>query len=115
VDPEIKDRLTVGAGLGRKYNAPHAKDSVALFGTCIPGGTIRKGAEVVKPFNMQTYQKLLEKSGDVTKESLFILLGKVQDRFGYVPKEVVRDLAARTGIPEARIYGTLTSYRDFKV
>lgn len=68
----------------------------------------------MKPFKMQTYQNLLEQSGGVTKESLFIFLGKVQDAFGYVPNEVVRDVAARTGVAEARLYGALTSYRDFK-
>jgi NADH:ubiquinone oxidoreductase subunit E len=46
---------------------------------------------------------------------LFILLGKVQDAFGYVPAEVVRDLAARTGVAEARLYGALTSYGDFEI
>jgi len=64
---------------------------------------------------MQTYQKLLEKSGGVTKESLFIFLGKVQDTFGYVPREVVCDLAARTGVAEARLYGALTAYGDFEI
>lgn len=63
---------------------------------------------------MQTYQKLLEKSGGVTRENLFVLLGEVQDTFGYVPREVVCDLAARTGVAEARIYGAVTSYRDFE-
>lgn len=85
------------------------------MGNCIPGGTIGKGAEVVKPFNMQIYQKLLEQSGGVSRESLFILLGKVQDTFGYVPREVVRDLAARTSVAEARLYGAVTSYGDFEI
>jgi NADH:ubiquinone oxidoreductase subunit E len=90
------------------------EDSVALFGDWCSRRHDMKGAKVVKPFNTQTYQKLLEKSGGVTKESLFILLGKVQETFGYVPREVVRDLAARTGVAEARLYGALTSYRDFE-
>jgi NADH:ubiquinone oxidoreductase subunit E len=66
-------------------------------------------------FKMQTYQNLIKRSGAVTQENLFNLLGKVQDKFGYVPREVVRDLASRTGLAEARIYGALTSYKDFKV
>jgi len=69
----------------------------------------------MRQFKMEAYQDILTRLGGVTSENLFMILGKVQDRFGYVPKEVVRDLAARTGISEARIYGTLTSYRDFKV
>ena len=69
----------------------------------------------MKEFKMETYQKLLKQSGGITSESLFILLGRVQDTFGYVPREVIGDLAARTGFSEARIYGALTSYRDFEV
>jgi NADH:ubiquinone oxidoreductase subunit E len=69
----------------------------------------------VKPFNMQTYRNLIESSGGATRENLFILLGQVQDAFGYVPNEAVRDLAQRTGVSEARIYGALTAYRDFKI
>lgn len=64
---------------------------------------------------MQNYQNLVKRTGGATKENLFSLLGKVQDEFGYVPREVVRDLAAKTGVAEARIYGALTSYGDFKV
>ncbi|MCK4294591.1 MAG: NAD(P)H-dependent oxidoreductase subunit E [Planctomycetes bacterium] len=66
-------------------------------------------------FKMNTYEKLLEHTGGATRENLFGVLGKVQDTFGYVPREVVRDLATRTGVSEARIYGALTSYRDFKI
>ena len=66
-------------------------------------------------FKMQTYQNLVKRSGGATKENLFNLLGKVQDEFGYVPSEVVRDLASKTGLAEARIYGALTSYGNFKL
>ncbi len=69
----------------------------------------------MKQFKMQTYQNLIKRSGVVTRENLFNLLGKVQDEFGYVPREVVRDLALKTGLAEARIYGALTSYKDFKI
>lgn len=69
----------------------------------------------VKEFKKETYEDLVRSSGGVAPENLFALLGKVQDTFGFVPSEVVRDVAARTGISESRIYGALTCYRDFKV
>ncbi len=68
-----------------------------------------------KEFKIETYQNLVNQSDGVSAENLFIVLGKVQDTFGYVPREVVCDLATRTGFSETRIYGALTSYRDFKV
>jgi len=69
----------------------------------------------MQKFKMETYQNLVKDVGGLTAENLFMFLGKVQDAFGCVPREVVRDVAARTGFSETRIYGALTSYRDFKV
>ena len=69
----------------------------------------------MQEFNIQTYQNLVSQNSPVSRENLFILLGKIQDMFGYVPAEAIRDLAAKTGLAEARIYGALTSYKDFKV
>jgi NADH:ubiquinone oxidoreductase subunit E len=68
----------------------------------------------MQEFKKQTYQNLVEEFGEVRKENLFIFLGKVQDAFGYVPREAVSDLAARTGLSDTQIYGALTSYKGFK-
>ncbi len=72
-------------------------------------------SEEMRGFDVQAYEELVTENSPVTEENLFIVLGKVQDIFGGVPREIVRDLAVRTGLAEARIYGALTSYRDFKV
>jgi len=69
----------------------------------------------MEKFTTQRYEHLLTKFGEVCRENLFTFLGRVQDTFGYVPREVVRDVAARVGLSETRIYGALTSYRDFDV
>ena len=69
----------------------------------------------MQKFKIETYQNLVKDVGCITEENLFMFLGKVQEAFGYVPREVVRDVAIRTGFSETRIYGALTSYRDFKV
>lgn len=69
----------------------------------------------MKKFNIRIYQNLIEDVGGLTVENLFVFLCKVQETFGCVPSEVVRDVAMKTGFSEARIYGALTSYRDFKV
>jgi NADH:ubiquinone oxidoreductase subunit E len=69
----------------------------------------------MQKFKIQTYQNLIKDVGGLTPENLFMFLGKVQETFGCVPREVVRDVAIRTGFSETRIYGALTSYRDFKV
>ncbi len=69
----------------------------------------------MKAYDAQAYQAILRRSGGARKENLFALLGSVQDEFGYIPKEIVCDLAARTGVSQTQIYGALTAYRDFKV
>lgn len=72
-----------------------------------------RSAKNMKKFEMEAYRNLVERSGGASSENLFTLLGKIQDTFGYVPREAVCDLAARTGFSEARIYGALVCYRDF--
>ena len=69
----------------------------------------------MQKFRIETYQNLVKDVGGVTAENIFMFLGKVQEVFGGIPKEVVRDVATRTGFSETRIYGALTSYRDFNV
>jgi NADH:ubiquinone oxidoreductase subunit E len=69
----------------------------------------------MKQFKKKSYQNLLKNVGEVTEQNLFMLLGKIQDTFGHVPRQIIHDLAIKTGVPEARIYGALTSYKDFKV
>lgn len=69
----------------------------------------------MREINIETYRNLIKQSGGVNAENLFIILGKVQDTFGYVSREIVSDLAMKTGSSETQIYGALTSYRDFKV
>ena len=52
----------------------------------------------MQKFDRSTYQNLINEYGSVTIENLFVLVGKIQDQFGYVPGEAVRDLAARVGV-----------------
>jgi NADH:ubiquinone oxidoreductase subunit E len=69
----------------------------------------------MQKFEIEKYQKLVKDARCITAENLFVFLGKVQEAFGYVPREVIHDVAVRTGLSETRIFGALTSYRDFKV
>ncbi len=69
----------------------------------------------MEKFGTARYQKMLNDIGELGVENLFGFLGKVQDTFGYVPREVIEDTARRTGLSPSRIYGALTSYRDFNL
>ena len=46
--------------------------------------------------------------------NLIMILHKVQEEQGYISKEAAEEVAARTGIPLARVYGTMTFYHFFK-
>ncbi len=62
------------------------------------------------------FMKLLDEFGQsIQEDDLFRILGRVQDRFGGIPKDVVVELAERSGCPVARLYGVVTGYPGFKV
>ena len=48
-----------------------------------------------------------------TQELLIPLLQDVQDNYGYLPREILEWVSARTGIPLSRMYGVITFYTQF--
>ncbi len=46
--------------------------------------------------------------------SLIMILHKIQETFGYIPRAAAEKLSVTTGIPLARIYGVITFYHFFK-
>jgi len=47
--------------------------------------------------------------------SLLMILHRVQEEFGYVPRKIVVELSDKIGVPLAKIYGVLTFYHYFKL
>lgn len=47
--------------------------------------------------------------------NLIMILHKVQEEYGYVPREVALELAKVMDVPLARIYGVVTFYHFFKL
>jgi len=52
---------------------------------------------------------------ETAPDRLLPLLLDVQDRIGYLPESALRLLAAKTGIPPARIFGVATFYDRFRL
>ncbi|WP_010479600.1 NADH-quinone oxidoreductase subunit NuoE [Thermococcus zilligii] len=46
--------------------------------------------------------------------SLIPLLQRTQERFGYLPKEALEEIARYLGIPLSRVYGVATFYAQFR-
>jgi len=48
------------------------------------------------------------------KNNLITILQKTQDKLGYLPDEAISHIAMKTGLQEAKIYGVVTFYKQFK-
>lgn len=46
--------------------------------------------------------------------SLIMILHKIQETFGYIPREAAEKMSKMVGIPLARVYGVITFYHYFK-
>jgi NADH:ubiquinone oxidoreductase subunit E len=49
------------------------------------------------------------------KGAVIPILQRAQDAYGYLPKEVIRVISARTGIPLSRLMGVATFYAQFRL
>ncbi len=47
--------------------------------------------------------------------NLIMILHKVQDEYGYIPREVALELSRMLDVPLAKIYGVVTFYHFFKL
>lgn len=50
-----------------------------------------------------------------TPGSLITILQKAQDKYGYLPLEVMRHIAKKTGVKPASVYGVATFYTQFRL
>lgn len=49
------------------------------------------------------------------KGNLIMILHKVQEEFGFIPRDIAKDIAGRINTPLAKIYGVATFYHFFKL
>jgi NADH:ubiquinone oxidoreductase subunit E len=57
--------------------------------------------------------RIVDEMSPVTDRAIIPLLQRLQDEYGYVPREVVLDVCERTGLPASRVYGVATFYEQF--
>jgi NADH-quinone oxidoreductase subunit E len=55
----------------------------------------------------------LQGMGEISPDHLIPLLQRIQDAYGYLPREVLQEVSERTGIPVSRMYGVATFYEQF--
>lgn len=49
-----------------------------------------------------------------TKEELIPILQKVQERYGYIPEDVMLEVSRFTRVPESTVFGVATFYAQFR-
>ncbi|MCX7804099.1 MAG: NADH-quinone oxidoreductase subunit NuoE [Planctomycetota bacterium] len=59
--------------------------------------------------------KVIEELSPVSEGSIIPLLQKLQDAYGYLPKDAVLEVARRTGLPASRVFGVATFYAQFRL
>jgi len=58
-------------------------------------------------------EAILAELSPVDPGDLIPLLQRLQEAYGYLPKEVLAEVSERTGIPLSRMYGVITFYTQF--
>ena len=57
--------------------------------------------------------KIVEEMSPVREGHIIPLLQRLQDAYGYLPRDVVLTVAARTALPASRVFGVATFYAQF--
>ncbi len=63
--------------------------------------------------DMAPLDGILSSMPDFGSDKLIPILQRIQESYGYLPKDVVNEMSKRTGIPASRIYGVATFYEQF--
>lgn len=58
-------------------------------------------------------QSILSKYSQPTHADLIPILQLMQDAYGYLPKDALEEVSAKTSIPLSKIYGVVTFYSQF--
>ena len=69
--------------------------------------------EVCNELNLQMLDEVLGQGNEVASSNLVPILQEIQNRWGYLRREVLMELNRRTGIPASQIYGVATFYEQF--
>ncbi len=62
----------------------------------------------------ESMQAVLSRYEGDREDELIPILQRAQGEFGYLPEEVMLDIARFTGVPESRVYGVATFYAQFR-
>ena len=70
-------------------------------------------AEAAQAVKLDPALRIIEDMSPITSSHVIPLLQRVQDAYGYLPRDVMLEIAERTGLPASRVYGVATFYSQF--
>lgn len=69
--------------------------------------------QATEPADLGPALQIVEQFSPVTSSSIIPLLQRLQEAYGYLPREVVLQVCERTGLPASRVFGVATFYAQF--
>ncbi len=70
-------------------------------------------AEKTLPTDLGPALQIVEEMQPVTESSIIPLLQRLQDSYGYLPRDVILEVCERTSLPASRAFGVATFYAQF--
>lgn len=64
--------------------------------------------------NTERVRGILKEFPNISRDSLIPILQKVQDDFGYLSEESVREISKYLNLPASKVYGLATFYNQFR-
>lgn len=58
-------------------------------------------------------EQILQELSPLTESAIIPLLQRLQDAYGYIPRDIVLEICRRTGLPASRMFGVATFYAQF--
>lgn len=70
-------------------------------------------AEATGSVEMEPALEIVQEMSPLSSTDIIPLLQRLQDAYGYLPREVVLEVCERTGLPASRVFGVATFYEQF--
>lgn len=72
-----------------------------------------ESSQAAEPTDLRPALRIVAELSPVTSSGIIPLLQRLQDAYGYLPREVVLHVCERTGLPASRVFGVATFYDQF--
>ena len=72
-------------------------------------------AQTAPPVDLAPAMHIVEQMSPVVSGDVIPLLQRLQEAYGYLPKEMVLAVCEETGLPASRVFGVATFYSQFSL